>query len=68
MSMRRATLIVPTRDHNEDLFACLKSISESVDAKVWNVRVIVVDDHSPKAARVSTRSCSREPKRADTCV
>ena len=51
MSMRRATLIVPTRDHNEDLFACLKSISESVDAKVWNVRVIVVDDHSPKAAR-----------------
>ena len=49
--MKKATLIIPTFNHNEDLFNCLKSLNESIDAKKWNVNVIVVDDHSTKSSR-----------------
>jgi len=49
--MKKATLVIPTRDHNEDLFNCLGNLNESIDAKKWNVKVVIVDDHSSKASR-----------------
>ena len=49
--MKKVTLVIPTCNHNEDLFKCLKSINDTVDDKTWNVKVIVVDDHSTKQNR-----------------
>lgn len=51
MKMKKVILIIPTYNHNEDLFKCLSSLNESIGSRKWNIRTIVIDDGSSKSSR-----------------
>ena len=49
--MKRIHFVIPTRNNNDDLLNCLKSINRLAGLRKLFVYAIVVDDHSTKLSR-----------------